>query len=74
MHFIGNPLNKLWGIDRLLLGIIIGSILFFAGATSYAYMKEKHGGRAYFPFQKVVMPVAPLLIMSIVFYFITLRY
>lgn len=74
LHFIGHPLNKLWGIDRLLLGIVIGSVLFFAGAVSYAHMKEKNNGHAYFPFQKVVMPVAPLLIMSIVFYFITLRY
>lgn len=72
LHYIGHPLNKLWGIDRLLLGIIIGSILFLAGAMSYAHMKAKNNGHAYFPFQKVVMPVAPLLIMSIVFYFVTL--
>jgi len=74
LHYIGHPLNRLWGVDRLLLGIILGSILFFAGAVSYDYMKRKNDGHAYFPFQKVVMPVAPLIIASIVFYFITLYY
>lgn len=74
LHIIGHPLNKLWGVDRLLLGITIGSILFAAGAVSYSYMKMRNDGHAYFPFQKVVQPVAPLLIMSIIFYFITKYY
>ena len=74
LHFIGHPLNKLWGIDRLLLGIIVGSVLFFAGAVSYVHMKANNDGHAYFPFQKVIQPVAPLVIMSIVFYFITRYY
>lgn len=74
LHIIGHPLNKLWGVDRLLLGITIGSILFAAGAVSYNHMKMRNGGHAYFPFQKVAQPVVPLLIMSIVFYFITKYY
>ncbi|MGD9153081.1 MAG: hypothetical protein PVG30_05445 [Gammaproteobacteria bacterium] len=74
LHIIGHPLNKLWGVDRLLLGITIGSILFAAGAVSYSYMKVRNDGHAYFPFQKVIQPIAPLLIMSVVFYFITKYY
>jgi hypothetical protein len=57
--------------DKLFLSIILGSILFWFGAKFYQYLKEKNGGYAHFPFQKVVMPVSPLVIMSIIFYFLT---
>ncbi|MBN1684722.1 MAG: hypothetical protein JW855_04750 [Gammaproteobacteria bacterium] len=70
MHFIGHPLNTFWGIDKLLLGIIIGSVAFYLGHIAYIFAKAYHGGRAYFPFQKVVMPVLPLVVLSIVFYFL----
>jgi|WetSurMetagenome_2_1015567.scaffolds.fasta_scaffold440349_2 hypothetical protein len=68
---IGKELNKFWGIDKMLLGILIGSILFFSGARLYEYLKKKNNGRAHFPYQKVFMPIAPLAIASIIFYFIT---
>lgn len=68
---IGHPFNKLWGTDKLLLGIIIGSIAFILANGSYNYLKKKNNNRAHFPFQKVVMPVASLAIMSAIFYLIT---
>ena len=69
---IGNPLNTLCacGLDKLLFGIIAGSIAFWFGASWYFYLKEKNNGHAYFPFQKVVMPISPLIILSIIFYFL----
>lgn len=71
MGIMGHPLNKLWGIDKLLLGTVIGSFGFLIGSLSYIYMKKHNDDRAYFPFQKVVMAIVPLIILSIVFYFIT---
>ena len=71
---MGNSLNTLCAcgmIDKLLLGIIVGSAGFYFGASWYYYLKEKNQGRAYFPFQKVVMPISPLLILSIIFYYLT---
>lgn len=69
---IGHPLNTfVFGIDKLLFGIIIGSLGFWAGAVFYDYLKENNNGHAYFPFQKVVMPIFPLIILSIFFYFLT---
>jgi hypothetical protein len=70
---IGNPLNTLCacGLDKLLFGIIAGSVAFWCGASWYFYLKEKNGGHAYFPFQKVAMPVSPLIILSVIFYFLT---
>lgn len=68
---IGHPLNTLWGYDKLLLGITLGSIVFFLGSIWYLILKKRNNGHAYFPFQKVVMPVSPLIILTIIFYFIT---
>ncbi|MCX6763391.1 MAG: hypothetical protein NTZ97_01490 [Candidatus Moranbacteria bacterium] len=71
MKSVWHPLNTLWGINKLLLGIILGSVFFFAGAVYYNYLKKKNDGHAYFPFQKVAMPILPLIILSLIFYFIT---
>lgn len=68
---LGNDLNKIWGYDKIIFGVVVGSIAFAIGALSYAYLKKRNGDKAYFPFQKVVMPVLPLIILSIIFYFIT---
>lgn len=70
-NILGHPLNRIFGIDKLALGIAVGSILFYVGAEWYHYLKDRNGGHANFPFQKVVMPVAPLIIMSVIFYFLT---
>lgn len=70
-NIMGHPLNKIWGIDKLLLGIILGTIFFFGGALLYPYLKKKNGDKAYFPYQKIVMPITPLIILSAIFYFLT---
>jgi len=71
MKNVWHPMNTLWGINKLLLGIISGAIFFFAGIQYYEYLKNKNGGKAHFPFQKVAMPIIPLAILSLIFYFIT---
>lgn len=72
-NIIGNPINTLCacGLDKLFFGIIVGSSAFWFGASWYFYLKEKNNGHAYFPFQKVVMPISPIIILSIIFYFLT---
>ncbi len=69
--YIGHPFHQLWGIDKLLLGIAIGTITLIVSDESYKVMKKNNHNHAYFPFQKVIMPVVALAILSIVFYFIT---
>jgi hypothetical protein len=70
MDIIGHPYNRLLGIDKLLVGMVFGSLAFFAGAGWYLNLKSKNG-KAHFPFQKVMMPIAGLLILSLIFYFVT---
>ena len=65
----GNTFSIL--VDKLILGIIVGSAGFWFGAEWYLSIKKNNNGHANFPFQKVVMPIAPLIIFSIVFYFLT---
>lgn len=71
---VGHPLNTLWGIDKVLLGSAVGAVVFLAMARAYEILKKRNGGHAHFPFQKVAMPVAPLAILSLVFYLITKTY
>ncbi|TAK96690.1 hypothetical protein EPO05_01275 [Patescibacteria group bacterium] len=68
---MGHELNKIWGIDKLLLGIIAGSAAFYGSAKWYEQLKTKNAGHAQFPFQKVVMPVGAIAILSLLFYILT---
>ncbi len=58
--------STLCGLDKLLFGIILGSLGLLAGNYWYTKIKERNGGHALFPFQKVVMPVGFLLAISLV--------
>lgn len=70
-NFIGNPFNKLFGIDKLLLGIVVGSIVFPLAVRLYEILKQKNDGHAHFPFEKVAIPVSSLIIFSLIFYFLS---
>lgn len=70
MGYIGRPDHSLWHVDILLLGIIIGAILFFCASILHLYLKIRNQDKVYFPLQKVVLPVLPLVLLSIIFYFL----
>lgn len=63
--------HTLWGIDKFLLGVIVGTVCFWAGARWYVSIKRRNGGHAQFAFQKVVVPISFLLIATLVFWLIT---
>ncbi|RJQ27717.1 hypothetical protein C4577_00785 [Candidatus Parcubacteria bacterium] len=69
-NFLGHPMNKIYGVDKLVIGTFFGSIGFVIGAIWYEQLKKANGGKAYFPFQKSLMPVIPLIILSVVFYLV----
>lgn len=70
MKSVFHPFNALWGINKLILGIVIGAIIFYIDGVWYAKMKLKNG-KAHFPFERVVIPVVSLAILSFAFYLIT---
>lgn len=69
-EIIGHPFNRLWGIDKLVVGISFGSIIFIIAILIYEIMKKKNG-HAHFAYEKVVIPISSLIITSVIFYFIT---
>ena len=62
----------LWGIDKFLLGVIVGTVAFYLGARWYIRIKRNNGGHAKFAFQKVVVPLSFLIVATIIFWFITM--
>jgi len=64
---IGFGVGTLFGVDKFLLGILVGAVVFFIATRWYFRLKKKNGGKSWFPFQKVVWPVSALLIASAVF-------
>jgi glutaredoxin-related protein len=68
LDFIGHPLNRLWGIDKIVLGIVSGGVVFFLSARLHLYLKKKNNDKIYFPFQKVVFTVGAMLLLTFFFY------
>lgn len=63
----GHPENKFWGIDKLVFGIISGSIFFLISVLFHNFLVKKNQGKSFFPFQKVIIPILFLLILSLIF-------
>ncbi|MCL2017488.1 MAG: hypothetical protein FWG80_01780 [Alphaproteobacteria bacterium] len=59
--------ETMWGMDKLLLGIIVGTIGFWIGAKWHANIKKKNGGKSWFKLQKVVWPFGALVILTALF-------
>lgn len=67
---IGIAGNTLWGIDKIILGIVVGSALFFLGVWADKKVRKVRGHQ-FFKFQKVIFPVITIIIASAVFLFLT---
>ena len=68
---IGHPQNQIWGLDKLVVGIIFGTFVTLLAVLTYPAIKKSNSGSPIFPFQKVTVPIVLLLIASTVFYYIT---
>jgi hypothetical protein len=69
-HAIGILANRLWGIDKIILGVAIGSLVFSFG-TWLDKKVRKVRGRQLFNYQRVVFPILCLIITSLIFFLIT---
>ena len=66
-HTIGIARNTFWGIDKIILGIVIGSLVFLIGIWIDKKQRKIYK-KQFFNFQKVVFPVLALLIVSVIFW------
>jgi hypothetical protein len=65
---IGHPQNKFLGIDKLIFGIFSGTIVFLLSILFENYLRKKNQGKVYFKFQKVIIPISFLIILSLIFW------
>ncbi len=66
--FIGHPTCKIYGHDKLLSGMIFGTVAFFLGYVSDSLlrkMNKKNPGKAMFPYQRVICPLIFLILATI---------
>lgn len=66
--FIGQPYNAIIGIDKLLLGMFLGTIIFIASIFADKYLRKINNNKVLFAYQKALIPLAFLLIASIIIY------
>lgn len=59
-------------LDPFLFSSLVGALVMYYSSEFYQWMKAKNGGHAHFPFEKVVVPVVALLLVSVYFYYFPL--
>lgn len=68
-HTIGITRNTIFGVDKILFGIMVGSIVFMIGIWADKFVRKQRDGKQLFIYQKVMFPVLSLLVTSLIFYF-----
>lgn len=69
---IGHPYNMIWGMDKLIVGIILGSLGFLGAVGLDSYLRKFHPERkALFAWQKVIIPLVILIVTSGIMYFVS---
>lgn len=66
---IGVAANSILGIDKILLGLILGIVSTIIGNLIYSTTKSHNHGKTIFPYAKVVFPVGTVLLVTLIFKF-----
>ncbi len=61
---IGLPGNVILGIDKILFGIILGSLVFVLSVLTDRFLRKKNNGEVYIYYQKVILPLLFLTLSS----------
>ena len=65
---MGKPDNLIFGMDRILFGVIIGTVLFILAILSDIYLRKINEQNIVIKYQKVLIPLVFLIIASIIMY------
>jgi hypothetical protein len=65
---IGHEENQILGIDKLLVGGVLGGILFLLAVELDKKLREKNNNKVFFSYQKVIIPLGVLILSSLVIY------
>jgi len=63
---LGHLGNRFFGIDKIIFGQLLGTIVMIAANSYYQFVKEKLG-RAPFPYAKVILPLGSVLMITLIF-------
>ena len=59
-------------MDSFLFATLVGAFTLIFSMHFYAWMKERNGGHAHFPFEKVVVPLLFVFLVSLSFHYLAL--
>lgn len=65
-----SPYNKIFGIDKIVFGIILGSLLLLFTPYLDRFLRRRNQGKIFISHQKVLVAVVLLIIFSFILYFI----
>jgi len=63
------PGNQVLGLDKIILGSLLGFFSIITGNYLYQTVKSKNGGKTIFPYAKVVFPFTLTLLVTLLFKF-----
>ena len=69
MQYSPKVIAYVFYLDPLLFSTILGALVLIYSSAFYQWMKAKNGCHAHFPFEKVVVPVLSLALVSLYFYY-----
>jgi len=69
-RIIGHPLNRIWGIDKIIFGSILGTLFYILADWFSIYLRKKNNGKVFFPYQRVVVPIVFLILISLILWII----
>jgi len=67
---VGIPGNTFLGVDKIIFGIGVGSVAFLLGVFVDKFLRKINSGKVFIYYQKVILPILFLTIISLVFYII----
>lgn len=65
----GDPANTIFGIDKIIFGIVIGTLIFAGSVKADQYLRSINEGQVFIYYQKVILPMLFLSIISAILHF-----
>ncbi len=62
--------NEILGVNKIIFGTIIGGIVFFFASFVDKFLKKQNQGKVFISYQKVLLVIGLLLIVSLFFYLV----
>jgi hypothetical protein len=66
INVINNQCGTVFGINRLVFGSILGIIFSSISISIDLQIRKRNNGKGLFPYQKVIIPLAVLIILSLI--------